>query len=50
MLYKNNLEDYENMLSEFGNFRSVKSDYLWAEMDNVLHMEYATENILPKIK
>jgi choline kinase len=50
MLYKNNLEDYENMLSKFGNFRSVKSDYLWAEMDNVLHMEYATENILPKIK
>ena len=50
MLDKENNEDYESMFASAGNFKSVKTEYLWAEMDNVDHMDYAVNNILPKIK
>lgn len=50
MLSNNNMEDYEQLLSRHKRFISEETKYDWAEMDNVNHMEYAIENVLPNIK
>jgi len=49
LLSKNDKEDYEQLIVNMENFKGVKTDLLWAEMDNVNHLEYTIENILPKL-
>jgi len=49
LLSKNDLEDYENLITGMKSFTAIKTDLAWAEMDNAKHLEYATEHILPKI-
>lgn len=49
LLSKNNKEDYEQLIVKMNNFKGVQTDLLWAEMDNVKHLEYTIENILPKL-
>lgn len=49
LLTKNNLEDYEQLIVKMGNFKGVKTELSWAEMDNVQHLEYTIENVLPNI-
>jgi choline kinase len=49
MLSKNNREDYEQIIVKSGNFLGIETEYSWTEMDNASHLEFAIENILPKI-
>ena len=49
LLSKNNLEDYEQLIVKMNNFKAIETKCNWAEMDNAKHLEYAIENILPKI-
>jgi choline kinase len=49
LLSKNTLEDYEQLIVNMANFKGIETDLTWAEMDNVKHLEYTIENILPKL-
>ena len=49
MLYENNQADYESMITEMNIFKPYVTTKLWAEMDNIKHLEDAITNILPNI-
>jgi 2-aminoethylphosphonate-pyruvate transaminase len=49
MLYENNQADYESMITEMNIFQPYVTDKLWAEMDNIKHLEEAITKVLPNI-
>jgi choline kinase len=49
MLYENNQADYESMITEMNIFKPYVTDKLWAEMDNIKHLEDAITKVLPNI-
>ena len=49
MLYENNQADYESMITEMNIFKPYVTTKLWAEMDNIKHLEDAITNVLPNI-
>jgi 2-aminoethylphosphonate-pyruvate transaminase len=49
MLYENNQADYESMITEMNIFKPYVTDKLWAEMDNIKHLEEAITKVLPNI-
>lgn len=49
MLYENNQADYESMIAEMNIFKPYVTAKLWAEMDNIKHLEDALTKILPNI-
>jgi choline kinase len=49
MLYENNQQDYETLITEMNIFKPYVTDKLWAEMDNIKHLEDAITKVLPNI-
>jgi len=49
MLYENNQADYESMITEMNIFKPYVTNKLWAEMDNIKHLEEAITKVLPNI-
>lgn len=49
MLYENNQADYESMIAGMNIFKPYVTDKLWAEMDNIKHLEDALTKVLPHI-
>ena len=49
MLYEDNQQDYETLITEMNIFKPHVTDKLWAEMDNIKHLEDAITKVLPNI-
>jgi choline kinase len=49
MLYEDNQQDYETLISDMNIFKPYVTTKLWAEMDNIKHLEDALTKVLPNI-